>query len=211
MSGKELKIFALGILVASIGSVLIASNFSVTPSAIGVSENEGTASLTYHAKVCKTVTRTDGSTEDLGCSKNLFNTDGMNFTRDRISFLSNNATMNLVDVIAIANKTTATTNCAAAQAATDAILCGEYGAQCGLGRATADAVRLNGSAATSGNWSITREFTSTCASADINATGLFNSTTNASTGEVFFAQNTFSTATLNSGDKINVTWFIWVT
>src|SRR3989344_9079497 len=85
MISKELKIFTLGVLAASIGALFVFSNLSITPSTTSVSGSDETAFLTYHAAVCKKVTRTDGTVEDLGCSKNLFMHSGMNFTANQLS------------------------------------------------------------------------------------------------------------------------------
>jgi hypothetical protein len=114
-----------------------------------------------------------------------------------------------VNVIAVAGKDTSPP-CITAQANSDDFLCGEETAS-GLGRAAATFVRLNNSGNSNGNWSLSNEFTYTGGSAiDLNATGLFNTTTFNQTNEVFFAQNIFTDATLNTNDKINITWFIWV-
>ncbi len=216
MLGKEFKILALGITTLTIGIVLIATNFLVTPSTTSATSGVEGETITYHSAVCKKVTRTDGRVDDFGCSKNLFTRAGMNYTRDQLSGPSASVTdMNypgtgVIRVIGIANASG--TQCLPGQGTTNTTLCGEL-TLCGLGRGAADAVRVNGSSpfGTAGNWSITREFTYSCGgTADINATGLFNSTTANDTREVFFAQNTFTTATLNQNDKINITWFIWV-
>lgn len=205
---REFKILTLGIMASVIVGIFIGSNFLVTPSTTSISDSGETAFLSYHAKVCKQVTRADGTVEDLGCSKNLFNTDGMNFTRDLMSAVAGNGTAASLRFIAVSNKTGL--QCLANQVATDTFLCGEYNV-CGLSRGVADGIRLNSTAVpTSGNWTITKEFTAT-GSCDVNATGLFNTTTVNQSDEVFFAQNTFTTATLATNDKINVTWFIWVT
>lgn len=216
MMRREFKILTLGIMASVIVGIFIGSNFLVTPSTTSVSGNDETAFLTYHAKVCKKVTRADGTVEDLGCSKNLFNTDGMNYTQNLLSGVGGNGSTGLLRFIAVGNKTG--TQCGANQYATNSFLCGEY-ASCGLSRGLADAVRLNTSVAgggssgnvTAGNWTITKEFTANQAGCDVNATGLFNTTTVNESDEAFFAQNTFTTATLQTNDKINVTWFIWVT
>jgi len=227
MIRKEFKFFIMGAIASVIGVVFVLSNFSITPSATisTTAATEDTAFLTYHAKVCKTVTREDGSIEDLGCSKNLFMHSGMNFTANQISGAISGAansslgtsTGGIVNVIAIGTRQNgqqlAGAGCVGAVNATELFLCGEFNSSCGLNRAAGDSVRINVSTAPSaGNWTITREFTSTCGGVDINVTGLFNSTVNdtAMNRNVFFAQNTFTTATLQNNDKINVTWFIWV-
>ncbi len=200
--------------VSLLSFVLGANLFSVT-TVTSVAEEEGT-SMTYHASVCKVVTRVDGTQEDLGCSKNLFNQDGMNVTRDCLAF-NGGSNCTIVRVIGLANITfepSGAPGCnATSQGASNQSLCGEY-THSGLQRADADAVRLNATASsgTAGNWTITRQFTNTGSGAlAVNATGLFNTTTANETREIFFAQNEFTTATLQVNDRINITWFIWVT
>lgn len=204
------------IAVVGVSSFAFGSSLFSTTHVITASSSEGTGNtISYHSQVCKTITREDGTMEDLGCNHNLFNQDGMNLTRDLLSFFSGGGSgYTLVNVIAIANKTGGgSPSCNTAQDSANQILCGEY-VHSGLARAAADATRLNETASgtTAGNWTITKQFTNTGAGAlDVNATGLFNSTTINDTREVFFAQNTFTTATLQVNDKLNVTWFIWVT
>ncbi|MBI1979123.1 MAG: hypothetical protein HYS62_03655 [Candidatus Aenigmarchaeota archaeon] len=210
MLGNKIQVLPL-VLVATIVGIVIGvssiTSFNALTSATG--DQEGEVSLSYHAVQCTYLQRA-GETEwtELDCNPNLFNTAGMNFTRDLMSAVAGNGTPSSLRFIAVSNKTG--TQCLTGQAATDTFLCGEY-ASCGLGRGVADGIRLNSTVApTSGNWTITKEFTSTQAGCDVNATGLFNTTTVNQSNEVFFAQNTFATATLQNNDKINVTWFIWV-
>ena len=209
MFRKELNFFVMGAIASVIGVVFVLSNFSIMPSTTLSSESEGTT-ITYHSAVCKVVTRTDGTTEDLGCSPNLFNREGMTFIASQVSGANTSAqSIGIVNVIAVAGKDTSPP-CITAQANSDDFLCGEETLN-GLGRAAATFVRLNNSGSSNGNWSLSNEFTYTGGSAiDLNATGLFNTTTANQSFEIFFAQNTFTTATLNTNDKINITWFIWV-
>ncbi|MBI2543567.1 MAG: hypothetical protein HYW24_05285 [Candidatus Aenigmarchaeota archaeon] len=189
-----------------------------TPTTAIMSSNEEGTTITYHAVVCKKVTRADGTIEDLGCSKNLFTHAGMNFTRNQLGGTIVGATNGTlantsVDVIALGVRGVSTPPCGAAQNATELYMCGEFNSSVtGLTRARADAVRINDTdAPTAGNWTITKEFTASVG-VDVNETGLFNGTTANQTGQdVFFAQNTFTTASLAANDKINITWFIWVT
>jgi len=202
---EKLKIFTLGVVVSSIVTIFVASNFLITPSATTVSSEEG-ASITYHANVCKKVTRADGTVEDLGCSKNIFTNAGKNHTRDQLTGIIGSTTT-LMDDIAVAN-VSGGAGCTA-QTDDDTTLCGEY-TTCGLGRTSVanTFVRANASALpVAGNWTVGGEFTSTCATQPVNGTGLFNATS----GGTLFALNTFTTATLETNDKINITWFIWLT
>ncbi len=205
------------IILIAIGAFALGTIFSPTTVTTSTS-NDGTALLTYHSKVCKQVTRADGTVEDLGCSKNLLTQLGMNFTRNQLAgaltgAVNSSIGTGRVNIIAIANKT-GEGPCNAALAPTDIFLCGEY-AHAGLSRAAADDVRLNATNTfpTAGNWTITKQFTNTGSGAlDVNATALTNTTTVNETGrEMFFAENTFTTATLQANDKINITWFVWVT
>ena len=206
-----LPLIATTILVAF---VLGTTVFSPTPvTTVTTTTNEQGAFLTYHAVVCKTVTRADGTVDDLGCSHNMFNLDGMRFVQNQISKVnaSEGLATGIVSVIALANGTKAAPGqVCAIIASTDDNLCGEY-TTCGMARAAGTVKQNNSATPNAGNWTITNTFTNSCsASIDINETGLFNTTTANQTGEIFFAQNNFTTATLANNDQINVTWFIWV-
>lgn len=155
----------------------------------------------YNSAVCKEVIRVDGTREDLGCKRNLFTNYGKNITRDALGLGS----LASVAAIGVSNVTGIT------QAATDVSLGGEYGANppaaCGIGRAAGSYSMVSTS---HGNWSISKVFTvsgSGCDSLPVNGTGLYNATS----GNNLFAETTFTTATLQINDQINVTWYIWVT
>ncbi len=215
---KTLYILPLIAIVSVIAFTLGTTIYSPTGVTTLSSSQEDTAFLTYHSAVCKKVTRADGSVENLGCSKNLFQHSGMNFTAVQLAGTlagSTNLTLHNTSINSIGISVripSGVPGCAAAMNASETHLCGILNTTCGMGVAVANAVRINSTAAPSaGNWSLTREFTSTCDGQHVNGTGIFNSTGNESGGQmVFFAQNTFTTATLNNNDKINVTWFIWV-
>lgn len=205
MTRELIKILSF-ITVAFVAGILLTNNFLITSSTMLTSNG---ATITYHSAVCESIIRTDGTVENLGCSKNLFNNDGKSFIADQVSSANLSVGTGIVNVIAVGTKD-GEPACISAQSAADQYLCGEETAN-GLARAVANAVRLNNSAISNGNWSLTREFTYTGGSAiTLNTTGLFNSTTANDTREIFFAQNTFTDATLNTNDKINITWFIWV-
>lgn len=60
------------------------------------------------------------------------------------------------------------------------------------------------------NISLSAEWTSSCSGLIVNTTALYNQTGNAS--NIMFAGKNFSSSvTLQSGDKLNVTWYVWVT
>ncbi|MEK6910071.1 MAG: hypothetical protein AABW61_03285, partial [Candidatus Aenigmatarchaeota archaeon] len=105
MFRKELNFFVMGAIASVIGVVFVLSNFSIMPSTTLSSESEGTT-ITYHSAVCKVVTRTDGTTEDLGCSPNLFNREGMTFIASQVSGANTSASLGIVNVIAVAGKDT---------------------------------------------------------------------------------------------------------
>jgi hypothetical protein len=70
---------------------------------------------------------------------------------------------------------------------------------CGLAEATGTYASVG-----IGNWSITKTFTSSCDNVQTNVTRLKTSTTN-------FAGRSFPLATLQNGDQLQITWYIWVT
>ncbi len=117
--------------------------------------------------------------------------------------------------IAIANGTSGTT----VILPTDTALSGEWipspasATACGLLNATGTSV---GQA--QGAWNVTKTWTSTCANAIVNATGLYNSSTGGTGSPLYagltpllFAEANFTSTTLQSGDQINVTWGVYIT
>jgi len=83
----------------------------------------------------------------------------------------------------------------------------------GLTQAAGTVAFVSSPALTGGNTSITKTFTCTsCSNTVINGTGLYNTTTTCSSstaGCVMFAEANFTSATLQTNDQINVTWYIW--
>ena len=231
MLRKELKFLTLGMFVLAIAVAYAAVNFSTTSSVFPTQTLVNTESMSngggliYQAMVCPTVTRASGVVETLGCSHNMFTNGGRNATRDRLTLDS--PSLGAFEDIGIGNFTAnGGANCTGAPAdlnMNDTALCGEYinpANPCGLDRLNvANTFNRkepgNGtSGGYAGNWTIGGEFTFSGAgctgTALVNATGLYNATSKAST-IVLFAQNTFTTATLSVNDKINITWFIWIT
>ncbi|MEM3609575.1 MAG: hypothetical protein QXK49_01805 [Candidatus Aenigmatarchaeota archaeon] len=99
-----------------------------------------------------------------------------------------------LDQLAVANSTSA-------QSASDTDLQGEW-TTCGLARATGALTSIG-----TGNWSINYQWTSTCDNVYVNATGIYNTTASGN----LFAETTWSpTTTLMNGDKLNVTYYTWV-
>lgn len=127
------------------------------------------------------------------CSHNTMTNSGLNWTRDLIG---NAAVGGAMNVIGVGNGTTAES-----AALTDL---NNRIADCGLAMA-AGTYSTTGLGV--GNWSITKLFTSTCAGIIVNTTALYNST---APGTMFSGKNFSSSVTLQSGDQLNVTWYVWV-
>ena len=66
-------------------------------------------------------------------------------------------------------------------------------------------VSTSGTNAASGNWTVYNEFTSTCDNTKTNVSRLVND------DDDDLAGNSFTMVTLQNGDKLNVTWDVWVT
>jgi hypothetical protein len=125
----------------------------------------------------------------IGCYHNLITNQGKNFIKQ-----------DMMGTVAITLNKLAIANSTTAQSAADTSLAGEW-STCGLARATGTLTDIG-----IGNWSINYVWTSTCDNAIVNATGIYNETGTT----VLFAETTFPTTTLMNGDKINVTYYTWV-
>lgn len=103
-------------------------------------------------------------------------------------------------------------NCTATFALTDTRLCGgtagnEYNdTNCGMGPSSGEAV-MTPFPGTLGAWNLTKQWTSTCDSVIVNATGLYNYT---GANNNLIAEVNFTSVTLQTNDKLNVTWGIQV-
>ncbi|MFH0890311.1 MAG: hypothetical protein V1836_04215 [Candidatus Aenigmatarchaeota archaeon] len=185
---KNNQVFALSILVVS-GIVFgyLVTTISSVPIVASL-DNSG-QSISYTGVVCVYV-----NGKELQCHHNLFTNMGKNIVKDLL--ISADGLAN-VTYLGISNTTVTQ-----AASGTDVVLQGEY-ASCGFARTSA---LYNTNTISVGNWTVMKEFTSTCDNMPINGTGLYNS----SAGSFLFAENTFTTATLQTNDKINITWFIWV-
>jgi len=149
-----------------------------------------TQGLVYHGAVC-----IYKNGELIGpCKHNLLTTAGKNAIKD---YIGSTGTENPFDWIAVANNSEA-------QVVGDTSLQGEW-STCGL--AGTDGTFYNFG---DGAWNISNEWTvSGCGTTPtiyVNGTGLYNAS-----ADTLFAENTFSLVTLQDGDKLNVTWGIWVT
>lgn len=197
MFGKVFLIPAI-VVISFITGAFLASNFSMTPSVTSVPSGGEELSLKYTGALCVYI-----NGKEWECKKNLFTDLGKNYTKQAL--LGAYASNVITEFIGVSRLNSS-------QAGTDIALQGEYGVDypaCGMGRAAATTRNTTVNCETSscpGNFTVTNEFTSTCDSRDVNATGLFD----VISGSTLFALANFTTATLNTNDKINVTWFIWV-
>lgn len=171
-------------------SIFVIAMISMTsPNSLN-SPQEG---VQYHSSVCILVKNPDGSIkQDNGCSPNLVTNAGLNLIKDKLMGMSSAA----VNYIALCN---ASAGCAA-PAAGDTALTNEYAAG-GLSRSQGTNTSIG-----TGNFSISYEFTATADNLLTNKSGLFN----ASSSGTLFASNTFTLATLQTNDRLNITWYVWV-
>jgi len=163
----------------------IYSSSNITPS------YEAGVPMLHVGNLCAQVIRADGTKEPVVCNHNQFPNSGRNMTRD---YLNTGTGLLNITVIAAGNVTTS-------QTVTENWLNGEY-ANCGFIKAAGTITALG-----SGNWSIAKTFTSTCADVVVNGTALMNGT---NVGNYTFAMGNFTSATLQSADQLTVTWFVWV-
>jgi len=62
-----------------------------------------------------------------------------------------------------------------------------------------------------GNVSMSALWTSGCNNEIVNTTALYNYTTNGTSNAMFAGKNFSASVTLQSGDQLNVTWYVWAT
>ena len=148
--------------------------------------------------VCLSVTRADGTVEDLGCKHNLVYSDGLEMFEESIAHGLNLSSRNIM----LCNETASgTSECAPVVAGQTEAFTPFIG--CGLDRNSG-----NGSYATnpgtSGNWSIYATFTNSCAGTSqlVNGSRLGHPTTARN-----FSGATFSSVvTLAQNDQLTVNW-----
>jgi len=130
------------------------------------------------------------------CSHNTMTNASLNATRDCLGSAACSAAA--FNYIAVGNTSTA-------ESAVLAALPGEI-ADSGLTRAAGTYGLIPQSI---GNWSITKEFTASAGVTNlvVNTTALLNASSN---GVMFAGKNFTSSVTLQGGDKLNVTWYVWV-
>ena len=161
-----------------------------------IQTSDDSLKLSFHSAVC-----IYKNNELIGpCSHNTMMNLGLNWTISSISQVST-ASGNMT-VIALGNLTSAETNTLTFinsstenQAISTCGLAPAYGATNWVGNA---------------NISISKVFTSTCNNINVNTTALYNHTTNGTANLMFSGKDFASTVTLQSGDQLNVTWYVWV-
>ena len=148
--------------------------------------------LLYNSEVC-----VYKNNELIECSHNLLTSYGKNWTRDLIGNWGGGS--NAMQYIGIANSSTG---------------CVDANSLNGLTPAASVDAATNPVAGTyavnpvsDGNWTISKVFIAQETIDDVNATGLYNTTTEV----LMFACNNFTAVDLQASDQINVTWTIWVT
>jgi len=186
---KNYLILLLVIVLA--GGAFLVGHFTAVPSFSNAASNAG---VIHGGASCAKIIRKDGTVEDLGCDHNFYMSEGKEFLRDE---LFTTASTNLVNVMFLGNGTSWNTDLSSH---TNEI----FG--CGLNGAS---VTFVDHATGTGNVTASYEWTmSGCNSIVVNTTGINCSACSA--GTEFFAANNFTqSATLSSGDKLNVTWYVW--
>lgn len=138
------------------------------------------------------------------CSPNIITRAGRNMTRDMLTFVNSSvvaAGINGTRFISLSTDSTATLF--------ERSACPNEVTTVGLGRAEGDIFHVINYTEAASNISITRRFTATGTMANVQRTCLSNSS--AASGSILFAEDTFTAVTLNSGDTINITWYVGVT
>lgn len=136
------------------------------------------------------IVRKDGTVEDLGISENLRTTVGADWQADVMGNDTQPASAQWIGL---------TTN-STAPAAGDTTLTGEI-ASGGLSRAEGVYAHTNGTS----SYTITNTFTASATHTAVAKAGLFNAS---SAGTMAFTTLLNSTATLNSGDTLTITWTV---
>lgn len=190
---EQTKLNKKHLVLLSVLSVIVVLAFAMAVN-IATSSTEGSEGIAYHSSVCKTLTRADGSVEDLGCDHNLLVNAGAEAIEDAIGSGSGTSAFNY---IGLCNSTAGCT----APASGDTAIDNEY-TDSGLTRSQGT-FGDNGV----GNWSVWKTFTATADSLTTNLTGIYN----ASSGTTLLASNSFTEVTLQTSDQLTVNWTIWVT
>ena len=183
---------------------------TVMPSLSGEVQHMG-----YTGMVCHEVIRVDGTKEDIGCNHNLLFLNGKNYTTSQ---LFNTPTASSATIFDVVNISLGNGTVVPSHASTIANFGGI--ADCGLAPVTSKTwISIQNSSSgyidASGNVSTNNLWTATCGSGtglEVNQTAIGNeSTVGVSTATPWFAANTFTNVFLQSGDQLNVTWYVWIT
>lgn len=185
--------FIIGSPFLALAIILTGFLFITNPS-VSISPQHSEATQ-YDGIVCLTITRADGTVENLDCKHNLVYNDGLEMFEDSIAHGVNLSSRS----IALCNSTLGT-NCGAIAADQSEVFL-RY-STCGLSPTNGTYANL---ATTSGNWSIYATFTNSCAhSVDINASRLGNERTQRNFSGARFS----SLVTLAQNDQLTVNWTI---
>jgi len=186
------SILSIGFFIKPAQTIIYASTGLAVNDKVDISAYRPTNQILYTGIACLQVIRSDGTKEPEECKHNIITNRGLTFLK--MSVNGSWGTTNL-NTLALGNAT-------AAQAATDTALGGLYTGTCNLSAAAATYAGLS----PNGNSSLNYLFTTNCSTVYVNATGIYNATTSGN----LFAETTFSTKTLNSGDQINETYYWWI-
>lgn len=189
MNKKVLVPIALIMAVIGVSALSI---FSVSSVPAGV-VNEG---LKYTGIACANVIRSDGNVENLGCHHNLVTNAGKEFIKQAMNGTAS-TNWDFLNLSIGGN--------GSAMAATDTILAGLVSAN-GVNTSTATYAYIG-----TGNSSLTYLWTASATSGNLNSTAITNVTNATAANGYIFAEAYFGSNTvLNSGDKLNVTYYWWV-
>jgi len=181
---KKIAILSLGAI--AISALLILAVYSKAPTSVTFGQGIPETGIS-----CIRIIRKNGEVTPWECSHNVLYNSGKELLE---TILGDTGSGGPVKIIALCN---ATAGCGEPQA--DASETYNEITTCGLAPATGTYSSIG-----TGNWTITYTFTSTCDNVKTNVTRLKNS------GGTYFAGNSFTLATLQNGDQIQVKWYIWV-
>jgi len=182
-------LIAFAILVLAIAISYIATIKTVNNS-VSQASKDTAGSIAYHSMVYISL-----NGKEIYKSPNIVVDSGLNYIKQCTGRgQCGSAAAGNFSYIALGNITSG------GQDTTDTSLANEW-ASCGLTRGAGVYTDIG-----TGNWSLSKVWTATGACL-VNTTGLFNATS----GDTMFAENNFTTVSLQANDQINVTWTIWVT
>ena len=156
----------------------------LAPSAAGP-----TSELDWAGMVCTTITRKSGTVEDNGCNHNLITNGGKDMAIGNLFNITANGTANVWNQLALGLNVTP-------MAATDTALSGIY-TNSGLAMATATLTRVG-----TGNVFSVYTWTCTADGKTITAAAMYNAS-----NSILAAEAVVTSATLNTGDKLTLTYY----